>query len=205
MTVARAIGLIVRNTFGLEPHVLEQATQGIPGRWQICFGENEEESPFPPFSVRRGFAPGESVVTVAATEGPHNVNDHYGITAEAVLLTIAGTMATPGCNNSYFHSEYFVVLGPEHAEIIARDGFTKDDVKRFLFERAIIPRWHINEAQMALYRDRIPERLLGADGSEGARIASRPDEIVVLVAGGAGRHSCVIPPFGNTLSVTVPD
>ena len=30
-TVARAIGLIVRNAFGIRPHVLEQATQGLPG------------------------------------------------------------------------------------------------------------------------------------------------------------------------------
>ena len=30
-TVARAIGLIVRNAFGVRPHVLEQATQGLPG------------------------------------------------------------------------------------------------------------------------------------------------------------------------------
>ncbi|MDF2920054.1 MAG: uncharacterized protein K0S70_4272, partial [Microbacterium sp.] len=31
-TVARAIGLIVRNAFGVVPHELEQATQGLPGR-----------------------------------------------------------------------------------------------------------------------------------------------------------------------------
>src|SRR5262249_52699114 len=48
-TVARAIGLIVRNAFGIRPHVLEQATQGLPGRWSICLAENEEESPWPPF------------------------------------------------------------------------------------------------------------------------------------------------------------
>lgn len=203
-TLGRALRLILTNVGGGQPGILDRSTMGTPAKFAFCFAENMEASPFPSLATERGFADGTSTVTLAGCEGPHNVNDHYGITAEAVLLTIAGTMATPGCNNSYFHSEYFVVLGPEHAEIIARDGFTKEDVKRFLFERAIIPRWHINEAQMALYRDRIPERLLGADGSDGARIASSPDEIVVLVAGGAGRHSCVIPTFGNTLSVTVP-
>ena len=35
MTIPRAIGLIVRNAFGIHPHVLEQATQGVPGRWSI--------------------------------------------------------------------------------------------------------------------------------------------------------------------------
>jgi len=30
-TIPRAIGLTVRNAFGIRPHVLEQATQGLPG------------------------------------------------------------------------------------------------------------------------------------------------------------------------------
>jgi hypothetical protein len=30
---------------------------------------------------------------------------------------------------------------------------------------------------------------------------STPDEVMVLVAGGAGRHSAIIPSFGSTLSV----
>ena len=59
-TVARAIGLIVRNAFGIRPHVLEQATQGIPGRWSICIAENEEESPWEPLSVEAGQPPGRA-------------------------------------------------------------------------------------------------------------------------------------------------
>ena len=54
MTIPRAIGLIVRNAFGIRPHVLEQATQGVPGRWSICVAENEEESPWQPFAENGG-------------------------------------------------------------------------------------------------------------------------------------------------------
>ena len=53
-TIPRAVGLIVRNAFGVRPHVLEQATQGVPGRWSICLAENEEESPWPPFAADGG-------------------------------------------------------------------------------------------------------------------------------------------------------
>src|SRR3981081_692039 len=53
-TVARAIGLIVRNALGILPQVLEQATQGVPGRWSLCIGENEEESPWEPLSAEGG-------------------------------------------------------------------------------------------------------------------------------------------------------
>ena len=44
-------------------------------------------------------------------------------------------------------------------------------------------------------------RLL-VDGDDGAHIASSYDDIQVVVAGGAGRHSCIIPSFGNTRAVT---
>src|SRR5256885_191307 len=62
-TVARAIGLIVRNAFGIAPHVLEQATQGVPGRWSICIAENERESPWHPFSADGGAAAGTSAAS----------------------------------------------------------------------------------------------------------------------------------------------
>ena len=201
--IGRAIRLLLTNVGGAQPGVLDRATMGSPAKFVFCFAENAAASPFEPLHVERGFAADASTVTLCGVEGPHNVNDHYGETAEEVLLTVAGTMATPGCNNSYFRGEYLVVLGPEHAEIVARDGFSKADVKRFLIERAVIPRASISRAQMALYRQRVPERLLGPEGRDGVRIATDPAELMVVVAGGAGRHSCVIPSFGNTRSVTV--
>src|SRR5215217_7444182 len=53
-TIARAIGLIVRNAYGIHPQVLEQATQGLPGRWSMCIAENEAESPWEPLAVEAG-------------------------------------------------------------------------------------------------------------------------------------------------------
>ena len=37
--------------YGIHPHVLEQATQGLPGRWTMCIAENEAQSPWEPLSV----------------------------------------------------------------------------------------------------------------------------------------------------------
>src|ERR1700749_4901343 len=67
MTIPRAVGLMVRNAFGIHPHVFEQATQGVPGRWSICVAENEEESPWEPLAVNGGLAAGVSAVTATLT------------------------------------------------------------------------------------------------------------------------------------------
>ena len=51
--------------------------------------------------------------------------------------------------------------------------------------------------------DRLPEfeALRDADPMP---ITDHPDNIRVLVAGGPGKHSCVIPSWGMTRSVTLP-
>ena len=67
MTIARSIGLIVRNALGVVPHGFEQATQGLPGRWQVCVAENEEESPWEPLSVDGGVPAGTSAVSAMLT------------------------------------------------------------------------------------------------------------------------------------------
>ena len=202
--LGRALRFVLLNIGGATPGVLDRATMGTPAKYTFCFAENATDNPWQPLHVERGFPAEQSTVTVAGVEGPHNVNDHYGRTAEEVLLTVAGTLATTGCNNAYIGGEIIVVLGPEHCEIIARDGFSKGDVKRFLLERAIVPGWHISEAQGEAMAARVPERFIGADWRQGVRMFSHPDDVVVVVAGGAGRHSCIIPSFGYTRSVTVP-
>jgi hypothetical protein len=201
--LGRALRFVLLNIGGAAPGVLDRSTMGTPAKFAFCFGENAADNPWQPLHVERGFAADESTVTVAGVEGPHNVNDHFGRTAEEVLTTVAGTIATIGSNNSYLGGEILVVLGPEHAKIVARDGFSKTDVRRFLVERAIIPGHHISEAQGQVIARRMPDRFLGSDWRAGVRMFSDPDEVMLVVAGGSGRHSCVIPSFGATRSVTL--
>src|SRR3712207_7909738 len=94
--IGRAVQLVTTHVGGARPGVMDRATQGGPAKYTFCFGENEEESPFPPFSVRRGFRAGESVVKVAATEGPPNVNDHGGTAGADPALNHIRTQAQPG-------------------------------------------------------------------------------------------------------------
>lgn len=202
--LGRALRFVLLNIGGASPGVLDRSTMGTPAKFSFCFAENAADNPWEPLHVERGFRPDQSAVTVAGVEGPHNVNDHYGTTAQEVLLTVAGTIAVTGSNNSYLGGEILVVLGPEHTEVIARDGFSKDDVKRFLMEHAIVPGHHISEPQGRAMAARVPERFIGSDWRQGARMFSNTGEVMVVVAGGAGRHSAVIPSFGATRSVTVP-
>jgi hypothetical protein len=65
-TIGRAYGLLSINLQGGSvPGVSYFGSQGNPGSYgSVCFGENEERSPWPPSYLERGFAAGDSVVTV---------------------------------------------------------------------------------------------------------------------------------------------
>ena len=91
-TVARSIGLIVRNVFGVKPQVLEQATQGLPGRWSICVAENEEESPWEPLSVEAGQPPGASAVSATLLRTCEFVDNRHTQDPEQVLWDFADTL-----------------------------------------------------------------------------------------------------------------
>ena len=197
--IGRAVQLVTTHIGGARPGLMDRSTQGGPAKYTFCFGENEEESPFKPYSVRRGFAASESVVTVAATEGPHNINDHGSTTAEGLLMTIAGVMAQPGSNNVYVKGPHFLVLGPEHAATLHRDGWTAPALQEELWQRARIPVAAVSEENRRQFEDWD----VRPDG-EFFPVSTGPEQLHVLVAGGAGKHSAWIPSFGATAAVSRP-
>src|SRR5262249_21542870 len=140
-TIGRAIRLVLMNVGGAWPGDGDMATQGQPGKYSYCIAENQAANPWAPLHVDLGFDPAASAVTVFGGEAPHNVNDHVSKTAGGVLGVVAQSMATLGSNAKWImpDASYVVALGPEHAATIAADGFSKADVRRFLYETARLP------------------------------------------------------------------
>jgi len=197
-TVGRAIRLITLNCLGAQPGVLDKSTQGHPGKYSYCIAEGEEENPWEPLHVERGFARGASTVTVFAAEGPHNVLSHYGETAEAILVTLGDTMASLG---SFSPGQSFVVLAPEHVQILARDGWSsKRRLKEDLYARARRTRADLKRG------GKLAGAIEPGDETQWVHRGQGPDDIHVVVAGGgAGGHSAFIPSWSryrNSLAVT---
>jgi hypothetical protein len=141
-------------------------------------------------------------VTVCGSDAPHNVNDHGSSTAEGIVATVAGTAITLGMNNVYLGGEPLIVLGPEHAATVAGGGLDKASFKRAVWEAARVPLGRFSPENLARFavidaegfKDRSPDTL--------RPMAREWRDLMVVVAGGAGKHSAVIPTFGATRSVT---
>ena len=200
-TIGRAVRLVMTNVAGAVPGDLDRATLGTPAKYSYCFAENEADSPWEPWHVECGYPAEVSTVTVVGAEAPHNVNDHGSIRAESILTTVAETMAVVGCNNATGGGQPVVVFGPEHAATVAAEGLTKKDVKNWLYERARIDIGRFSPENAAHFLGEGPG---SASSNTRVAVASSKDDLIVLVAGGAGKHSCFIPTFGQTRAVTRP-
>lgn len=198
--VGRAVRLIMSNIGGAQPGVLDKATFGHPGKFSYCTAENEASSPWEPYQVSRGFAPDESTVTVFAAEAPHNINNHGSNDPHSLLYTVAHTMATLGNNNIYLGADCLVVFGPEHAAILAREGWGRRHVQMFLYEQARRPIRELKVGGMYgadLRRNLWARWIDRSDENAMVPVVRQPEDIQIFVAGGAGRHSLFIPGWGT--------
>lgn len=204
-TVGRALRLVLLNVAGARPGAGDASTQGQPSKYSYCVAENARQSPWESYPASLGnslAARSASAVTVHCGENPHNVQDHECESAEQTLEQMASVMMTLGSNNAPVSSaEWFVFLGPEHAEHFADSGYGRQDVQRFLFEHARMPAGRYRRAfKITQYADW--EHELADDDPK--PIVRDPELIRIMVAGGAGKHSCVVPSWGMTASVTLP-
>ena len=187
-TIGRAIRLILLNVGGAWPGRHDMATQGSPAKFAYCIAEREDASPWGPLHAG-------DVVTVFGGEAPHNVNDHVSTTAAGILATVADTAVSLGSNVGWYfsQSQLLIVLGPEHAATIASDGFTRSDIQRYLFEHARLPLRTLKLGGMWGIQDWPRWMMAVTDDDALLPQVPSPDDVLVIVAGGPGKHSAVVP------------
>jgi hypothetical protein len=193
-TLGRAVRLCLWNLGGARPGAGDMATQGSPAKYTYAIAEREEACPWGPLHASLGFRADESVVTVFAGEGPHNVNDHVSQRAANLLTVVADTAATLGSNVGWYldRSQLLVVLGPEHATTVAADGFARADVQRFVYEQARRPLGRLKIGGMWGIHD-WPRWMQTLDDGALVPVVPEPEDVLVMVAGGPGKHSAVVP------------
>ncbi len=196
-TIGRALRLVCVNVGGATPGVVSMSTFAHPGRYTYCIGEREEASPWDSLAVEHGFAPGESTVAVLAADAPITVYDQRSRTAPDLCATLAGTLAVIEHHKMTHWGDTLLVLSPEHAAIVAGDGWGKAEVRRFLWDRLQRP---VRDLVPGVNGgDGLPEHVLRkfADPAHDDTLIPKfraPGNIKILVAGGsAGRFSAVVP------------
>lgn len=200
--IGRAIRLILINIGGEIPGVTDPSTHGQPGKYSFCIAEAEDESPWVPLHVELGHSKEQSAVTLIGAGGPQNLFTYGCKNGKDILDTLVGAFCGLGHNNIIFPTGPLLILGPEHAATLARDGFSKQDVKKYLFEKARIPLSRFAEGTRRGILERRSRWFEVAQDPGHIGIADHPEDILIIVAGGAGIHSQFLPTAFSKKAVT---
>ena len=202
--IGRALRLVIRNLGGLVPGEMDKATQATPGRYSFCFSENERRSPWEPRHQELGYPALASTVTVVAIRSVHPIMETTVATGIEVMRTVIGTMKAVGVSSYYqlgTGAQIVLVLCPEHAADIAGSGLSKADVREFIYQNARMPLHQLKG--LAHYGNRNwPAWIDETDPETLVPIVRAAEDIVVVVAGGDGRHSAWLAGWGVTRLVT---
>ena len=192
-TIGRAIRLTLLNIGGEIPGVSDPSTHGQPGKYTFCIAEAADESPWEPLSVEQGYPNDQSTVSLIGAGGPQNIFTYGCRDAKEILATFVGTLCGLGHNNIIFPTGPLLVVGPEHAGVLARHGFSKKNVKQFLFDHARIPLSRFSDGTKRGILERRSRWFEVVGDHERIGIADRPEDITIVVAGGQGIHSQFVP------------
>lgn len=190
-TIGRAVRLALINIGGARPGEVDKCTQGFVGKYTLCIGENEEESPWEPLHVERDFASDEDVLTVVGVNAAINIHDSSDDWHD-VVKTFCGSLPSLGTPNVVDpHATPVLALNPLHAAILDEGGFTKRDLKHHLVANTTLPPDALSHRREHLRRAE-GEELYLVDGR--IPIVNDADDLLVVVTGGMqGGHSCFLP------------
>lgn len=196
-TIGRAVNFVVTNIARSVPGMSSLTTFGSPAQYTYCFAELRDDNPWTPLHRER-FDDATTTVTVLKCESPHNVISNNGPGSEPLLRSAASVLATLGNNSIRWPGDHLVLINPAQARMLVHEGFSKHDVRMFLFDEARVParsfsaeRYEEARPRWTRTIDRIP-------------LVREPAEYHVFVAGGLGNQMMVAPPWGLSRAVTLP-
>ncbi len=214
-SIGRFWRLFLVNVAGFQRHQNDKATFG--GTWRVVLAENEDvlaRIKWPTLCADMGVPAGANGVFIARYTGGKVLASVYGSTAEECLPYLADGIKsmvswevnfTVGLSAGAYKP--LLVLGPIIAETIAKSGWSKADVQRYLFEHARIPAQQF-ERYMGAWTNLTPGRrklidlvmmgkapkMFGAsrDPDRLVPIVARPEDMLVAVSGDPLRTNCYV-------------
>jgi len=197
-TIGRALHLVINNIGGSWPGVTDMSTLGHPGEFANCLAENEEKNPWEPLHVELGYAREANVVTVVAAEGMQSILGS-GWDSEGYLSLVSDHLAA--LDRSY-RPVVLLFVAQDTAAMLKRDGFTKEKIRKFIYEHGRIP--------FSKYKKRfidtkkvqgVPDWILKTEDPHALIPVPLTDHLLVMVSGGTGEKSMLIPVWAASSKV----
>jgi hypothetical protein len=187
-TIGRAVNLAIVNVCRSVPGFADLACISSQAEFTYCFSEDPALSPWPTINAER-FDPKTTTVYVLKAECQHDIIDFLSENGGDLMDTLVDCCTTLGSNNAYMPGPLILVLTPDHAQMLNRDGWTKQRIREHIYTYAF------NSPPMVRNRGLVPVRPEGFDKRHPMPVTRSPEDVEVVVAGGRGGHSGVILPW----------
>lgn len=196
--IGRAIRLVLRNLLEARPGELDRSTLGHPGKLSWCVAEDEEGGrPWLPLGTERGMPGDVSSVTVFAASGPRQVMNEWTTEPEELASTYVAEIKASMLHYSIWPGNYALVVPPQSRQAFHDAGWSKDDLRRYVFSHTWVTRheWR-SVGKGAIVDDANRDRRYCA--------LNAPEDLLVVSAGGeAGGFAAIIPPWLGPKSAAV--
>ncbi|MBT3350355.1 MAG: hypothetical protein HN400_03625 [Nitrospinaceae bacterium] len=183
--VGRALMLILSNIGGSKPGGISRTMFGSPARYSYCIGENEEESPWEPLYVDRRVGSDQGAVTLFTCEAPHEIRIE-GVTRAEEMADILGRSMNciwSADKHQIGVSGVILALGPMHAAVFGKAGWSKVAARNAIFQAAVMP---------------------GEGDERRRRKFQTPEALTLIVAGGGGGiYSMVMPGIADYMGTNM--
>lgn len=183
-TIGRALRLIAINVLGAQSGVRDGSSFGNPGKFSLTVAEEDPPSPWLPLRQRLGYGPEESIVLLVPTEGPRSISNHLNGAASGLLRTMLAAVANPSTYMVGRGGQGVLVIGPEHAAALIREGWTVERVQDWLVKRSRLTATQLRRAGVVI--DEEGERRLANAPDHRLATFHRREDLFLLTSGGAG-------------------
>ena len=212
-SVGRFWRLYLRNVAGFLLQKTDKATFG--NTWRVVLAENEEvlaNIGWDTTCMEMGFARGDNTVTVARYTGGGSLSSVTRSTPEELMPYLADSIQRFNNWQVTFTTSHgkgslrpLVVITPIIAEQLAKSGWSKLDVKKYLFEHARLPAcdferqlrdWNIRgvwDLKADVIAGRIPKVFYESDDPRRlVPIVWKPEDYMVAVSGDPLRNNAYV-------------
>jgi hypothetical protein len=196
--IGRAVRLVLRNLLEVRPGELDRSTIGHPGKLSWCVAEDEEGGrPWLPLGVERGMPADVSSVTVLAASGPRQVMNEWTTEPHELATTYVAEIKASMLHYSIWAGNYVLVVPPQARRVFHAAGWSKADLREYVFEHARVSRWEW---------ERVGKGAVVSDANRENRhdALNGPEDLLVVSAGGdGGGFAAIIPPWFGPKSTAV--
>ncbi|MFC1820643.1 hypothetical protein ACFLZG_06120 [Thermodesulfobacteriota bacterium] len=207
ITIARFLRLYMVNVAGFIVGSTDMATFGL--NYIPVLAEDENKSPYEPLSMDQGFRKGNNVVTILSVisttyqfMSSGKAEDHLRTFAKEAVMELGTGFV-----------RIMIVFGPEVSPLlcmspliasqIAEGGYSKDDIREYIYDHARIPAheytehlqvyWPEYTITNAIEQGRLPKSFgLSEDPARMLPVLKRPDQLLIVVSGDQNRNRSFI-------------